>query len=424
MSVALSDIDGDGHTDVFFGTKVDQGEVFLQYGPISAGGTMPASDTVAFVGEGNISWAGNAISASGDIDGDGLPELAVGAYQSKTTNTAAGEVFLISGGARWSGTNALEDAATWRIQGSDSRGYLGSAVRFVGDVDQDGEEELAIGGYGLDYKGDPNGGVYLVSLAELNPGTQTVGDVASLAVFGVDYAEDVGDFNTISDQVDLDGDGGADLAFGSGDGTNGPGILWIFLGARGLGGSMTVNDADATVEGEDSNTKFACSVQRGGDLDGDGYDDLLVGASSAMSTSGTRIGAVDLIPGSATGWTIGRLTTSISQARIQGDATSDSLGSIEDAGDTNSDGFPDLLLGSRYYDSDSTSNIGGVWLFYGPVSGEHTLSEADARFVGTDRSDYLGWDLRVGDLNGDGDADLLMADFHTGSFLGMWGVHD
>jgi hypothetical protein len=229
-----------------------------------------------------------------------------------------------------------------------------------------------------------------------------------------------GDFGERFDMLDMNGDGYADLVASEWDysGTYGDdGRAGIWLGP--VTASTDMDSADAVVEGEAYYDRIGFEVASAGDLDADGYDDLLLGAYGHSGSSSTR-GAAYLIYGSAT--VTGTWGTSdVAAASFYGPGNSGDYFGYELArtGDLNADGYGDIAIGGYGIDT-VASNGGAVYIFHGPstgFSGAYTYSDADITFNGDSSTYRVGYDDTVGitDLDGDGSNDYMLGSYYASS---------
>ena len=145
-----------------------------------------------------------------------------------------------------------------------------------------------------------------------------------------------------------------------------------------------------------------------GDVNGDGYDDLLISAWHE-DEGGDMAGQVYLIFGKPSGW---RMDTCLSDADVSfiGEEAEDRAGYRMASGDVNRDGYDDILIGA-VHNSEGGSSAGQVYLIFGKPSGwrmDVDLSDADASFIGEDAYSYVSRALSVGDVNRDGYDDILI----------------
>ena len=170
-----------------------------------------------------------------------------------------------------------------------------------------------------------------------------------------------------------------------------------------------LEDADASYIGEGQNDYASRSFARAGDVNGDGYDDFLVGAWG-NGEYGSQTGQTYLILGKASGWTPD-LSLADADASFVGEEVVSSTGRhLAGAGDVNDDGFDDILIGAPYC-SQVGYRRGKVYLVFGKASGwvmDLDLSQADASFVGEVDEDYASRVAGAGDVNDDGFDDILI----------------
>jgi hypothetical protein len=279
-------VDGDGLSDVLVGAHGNAsrheggsyaGRAYVILGSsISAGSSGSLSDAhTAWSGEADDDHAGWAVATGGDVDGDGLSEVLVGAYDNDETATSAGKAYLVSSVS--DGPQSLEDAdRSWLGESADD--LAGWSVASAGDADGDGLGDVLITAPGNDDAGDGAGKVYLVLAAEMTHSTASLSD-GGLAWTGEAEGDGAGD--SVASAGDVDGDGRADIlvgAYGNDDGGDTAGKAYLLMGARLAEGTAPLSEADHQLIGEAAEDYAGRSVASGGDVNGDGLSDILVGA--------------------------------------------------------------------------------------------------------------------------------------------------
>ena len=404
---SAGDVDADGYADLLVGADEESsggtyaGAAYLVLGPVSGEVDLSAADA-KLVGEASLDSAGRSVSSAGDADADGYADLLVGADEESSGGSFAGAAYLVLGPV--SGRVRLS-AADAKFIGEASGDYAGRSVSSAGDVDANGCADLLVGAHRQDSGGSFAGAAYLV----LGPVSRRVdlsaADAKLVGEAGGDYAG-----CSVSSAGDVDADGCADLLVGANKQDSGgshAGAAYLVLGP--VSGEVDLSDADAKLVGEASGDYAGCSVSSAGDVDADGYADLLGGAEGEDS-GGSLAGAAYLVLGPVSG----ELDLSASDAKLVGEASGDYAGSsVSSAGDVDADGYADLLVGADE-ESSGGSCAGAAYLVLGPVSGAVDLSAADAKLVGEVSNDYAGCSVSsAGDVDADGYDDLMVgACFH------------
>lgn len=288
---APGDVNGDGDDDIFLGAPYfdgaasSAGGAYVFYGPITGDTDASAADVVV-EGERASDMAGMRVESAGDLDGDGLIDLLVGATGSDTSATTAGAVYLLMGPPA---TSSLSSADA-KITGRAASDALGSSMAAAADVDGDGADDFIVGSGYSDLSASDAGSAWLFT--HVPTGTVSV-STADAILTGEATSDHAG--LSVSGQGDIDADGYADVVVGaSAAGSTGAGIAYLLYGP--LTGTMSLSLADASFEGETAGDNAGIYVTAPGDGDGDGVPDLLIGASGS-DLGGAASGASYLVTG-------------------------------------------------------------------------------------------------------------------------------
>jgi hypothetical protein len=268
----VRDVTGDGVGDVVIGgsaygySSYYGGPAIAVYAGGSLSGGYDEDDATLAVDDDSYGYNAQQMLAHLDMDGDGTAEVVYG--NGYTGSGYAGNVWVVEAVSR-SGSMDLDDADL-TLAGDGTQDYLGSGVS-GGDLNGDGYDDLLAGGVGVDDGGTDAGAWYLVAGAGSWAGSKDVDKAADAVIVGDNNSELVGMGDSAA-TGDYDGDGKLDLVVGGA----GEDRIYLFLDAGSLSDEVSVNDADNAVEGEAS-TMFGWAISSG-DLDGDGADDVAVGA--------------------------------------------------------------------------------------------------------------------------------------------------
>jgi len=364
VGIAGGDLDDDGYAELFVGApwvntptgtnKNNRGAVYVLDldADWSTGGDLSARGSVAY-GLGIDDELGASLSAEGDVDGDGVDDLLIGA-----SGALAGEdgyVVLLtgasyqSGGISQTGSSIRRDAV---LSGSGSE-EAGTSVQLA-DLDGDGYSDAIVGAPEATVSSVSAGRAYfaqgpITANALLSDGASMPGPTSGLGGPGGDAGLSVG-------RVDVNNDGYDDALVGARGTSSADGAVSVLLGSASFFPGSDSLSADATLTGSGAE-QAGFSVSGAGDVDGDGFGDILVGARAASSNAG----ATYLALGPVTTGTVS-LSSASTVSQLAGGAAGDQAGySVHGGFDIDTDGLDDFVVGAPFTGSDE----GAAYLFLG-----------------------------------------------------------
>ena len=410
-SVAFGgDLLGDGRQALVVGAPEENriasraGGVYILPGSQVGTSLADAADSIWIYGDEGSLDAGSAVAGGGDWNADGQVDLVVGASNKARVYLFFGP--LIADSAVSEAGVVLETAE----RGTEA----GASLALLGDVNADGVDDLLVGAPLYDASGNNNAGAAFLILGPIT--SATLGERDGAVLLGIDPA----------------GHAGTSIAL-AGD-TNGDGVPEMLVGAEGMEGAATrsggaglfqeppggvthLDAADALILGLNKDDNLGVSVAGVGDLNGDGLDDVALGApgwSSDLEERGrvyVLMGPLDATPDLLTA--PATLTSTEAGARVGW--------ALAGAGDVNEDGFADLWVGAPGLDGVGEEDAGATFLVLGPISGALALEEdATARIQGVLEGGESGTHIAAGqDADGDGVPDLWIGAPLEGS-NGQW----
>jgi Ca2+-binding RTX toxin-like protein len=509
------DVNGDGFDDLLIGAVyagsngANSGAAYLVFGTAEGTqvslelATLDGTNGFTLNGVAALDQTGSAVSGAGDVNGDGFDDLLIGAHFADPNGSKSGASYVVFGGTSnlsaldavtSSGGTAgdgrinladLDGTTGFVLNGSTEGDYSGEAVSGAGDVNGDGFDDLLIGARHADPNGSKSGASYLVfggtsNLSSLDAVTSsggTAGDgrinladldgTTGFVLNGIGADDRSG--RSVSGAGDVNGDGIDDLLIGtdwSNETLGNEQAFVVFGGTSNLSaldavtisggaasdGRINLADLDGTTGFMLNGTSvFGIEVSSAGDVNGDGFDDLLIGSSQSdyfPDTFSTGLSFVvfggmshlsTLDAATSSGGTAGDGRINLADVLFLDQAPGFILigvssfdrfgGAVSGAGDVNGDGYDDLLIGAFGADPNG-SESGASYVVFGGTSnlsaldavtssggmaGDRLINLADldgtTGFVlnGVDAGDVSGFSVSIaGDVNGDGFDDVLI----------------
>jgi hypothetical protein len=401
---SAGDVNKDGYSDVIVGSpywesdaaQKNEGAAFLYFGgpidPVTAPIGINAGNWVTFQSDQADANFGISVAMAGDVNADGWSDFMVGAHMYDKDQTNEGVVFLYYG----ANNGGYDASITEILESNQADAMFGSSIAGAGDINADGASDIVIGArlYDINQNKTNEGAAFVFKGNVLStPITESQPQVIQMTQADSRFG------HTVSTAGDVNGDGYADIAIGAYNfdgGQNDEGAVYIHHG----GGAGVNTIASKVIEGDQQNAQFGWAVASAGDVNGDGYGDLLVGARY-FDNNHVNEGAAFVYHGSSLG--LNTTAASIIESN-QGNAW---LGSaVASAGDVNGDGYSDVLIGSLAYDAGNTDE-GMVFVYHGSADNIGPVEKSASAF--TVSGSLAGSSVsNAGDVNGDGLDDIVV----------------
>jgi hypothetical protein len=441
------DINGDGIDDVIIGSKnaAPNGNDYAgsSYVVFGSGSGLPnpfnlstLDGTNGFVINGIMAndYSGRSVSQAGDINGDGIDDLIIGAhYAGSNGNAYSGSSYVVFGKDTGFTSplelSSLNGANGFVINGINTYDNSGYSVSQAGDFNGDGIDDLIIGAT----EAGPNGaGASYVVFGK------TTGFSNSLDLLNLDgtnglVLNGIGDSDrtgfSVSQAGDINNDGIDDLIIGAAtadpNNLSSAGSSYVVFGKNtGFTSSLDLSTLDGTngfvINGVNAADASGSSVSQAGDVNGDGIDDVIIGAYVADPNNINGAGSSYVVFGSDTGFTNTLELSNLNGSNgfvINGVNASDTSGkSVSHAGDVNGDGIDDVIIGAKNADPNNINAAGSSYVVFGSDLGfvnPLELSSLDGTngfvITGVGATDVSGTSVsHAGDINDDGFDDLII----------------
>ncbi len=403
------DINGDGHADLLIGAlgySSSRGRSYVIFGGPSVGSngiialsSLNGSNGFKLDGENNNDSSGSFVSAVGDVNSDGIADIAIGAAGH---NGDTGRTYVLFGGLKLGNSGlislgSLDGINGFILDGENVGDESGMALGNPGDVNDDGYADMLVsawsynGGIGRSYVifgGPPIASSSIISLSSFNgtTGLKLDGEIGN-----------VWSGNWLGGNGDINGDGYQDFLIRAAWYNQQIGRTYVVFGAPGLGSAGTFSLASINgtngfkLDGESLNDLSGSRVSMAGDINADGYSDILIGAHYEAGAEGCSY----LVFGSAEVYVGGQFSLAnlngFNGIKLVGEMSGDYSGAVSAAGDINGDGVADFLIGAYGYNN----GVGRSYVIFGdapPVLVNNSLVLFSGETISLSASDLAAYD--------------------------------
>ena len=402
-SVATAgDVNDDGYADVIIGAS---NRVYVYYGSedgLGPGGTGDDADWTAESGQ--SSFFGCSVGTAGDVNGDGYADIIIGDPYYSNGEYFEGAAIVYHGSSTGLGAPGTPQNADWIIEGGQAYALFGYSVGTAGDVNADAYADVIIGAPDYNTSGWRKGKVFVYHGSADGLNTSPAWTAAPLGLVEGDFGFAVGTAG------DVNGDGYFDVIVGEPfeENTSREGRAFVYHGSstgldlNGLRPVGTEGNADWSAQTGGVEGRFGWSVGTAGDVDGDRYADVIIGAPY-WSNGYFRYGRAYMYRGSAVG-----IGPDYAWYALSDTANADFGASVNTAGDINGDGYADVIIGAPGY-TNGEFGEGRAFVYWGSRFVPPVVSSRNAGAVTTSEATLNGR------LDGLGSASSVQVFFEWGS---------